>query len=616
MRRRRRKRDADAPEEFESQERAEDRAGREAEDALEETVDAPDERGQWPDWAYERPPRGRRSRRRRRRKRRRDRGDEPNFNAADAPFFDQAVEETEPGVWVTKETPIDGGGALEVADEEDWPDQDDVPFDEVEGAPGVVVEEGVQVGAPGAADRGADGEEEAPEIDAAPRYGSGDEEEDLDEANLGEGSEDRHWDDADQGYEPSHYQPVIGDVMPGGVGPRRAALYERKRKQRRVAGAGVVAVIVLVGIALFTLGGDGERDDDPDDRSVVTTGRDDSVESMLVYGTREADPARGATWLALLSIDRSSNRGSMVYIPAHTAVEVPGRGVLPIGQALVGDDVPLLLVSAESLLGIQIDHYLELSDRDSRVLFEALEALEVEVPAEVSVRAGPGQTRLLFPEGAQMLSGNQLAELLFTIGVEGTDVDLGSRHLAFWDAFFETYADRSDELETAMTSAGSILAESDAPAEETAGFLGDLVALPQDSLVLSMLPVTQSGVGEGELYHPDEAELRSFIQETTGARSSLGDEIRVQILNGNGVPGIGDDVAKLLVGEGFRVIISGNAQRLNYDRTLIVAYDRAKTDLAERAQELLGVGEVQISAQEQGIVDLTIVVGRDFLERT
>jgi len=49
---------------------------------------------------------------------------------------------------------------------------------------------------------------------------------------------------------------------------------------------------------------------------------------------------------------------------------------------------------------------------------------------------------------------------------------------------------------------------------------------------------------------------------------------------------------------------------------LIVSYDDSEKglDLAERAKELLGVGEVQIAGQQQGIVDLTIVVGKDFLD--
>jgi hypothetical protein len=104
------------------------------------------------------------------------------------------------------------------------------------------------------------------------------------------------------------------------------------------------------------------------------------------------------------------------------------------------------------------------------------------------------------------------------------------------------------------------------------------------------------------------------MEQAVGTTLEGNSDTRVQILNGNGIPGIGQDVAELLVGEGFRVILSGNAQRLDHKKTLIITYDPSEDGMAaaDRAKELLGVGEVQVSAQEQGIVDLTIVVGKDF----
>jgi hypothetical protein len=552
--------------------------------------DGDDSETEWPEWAYRSRPRSeRRGRKRSRRGKRRRREASPapaTEEEETGSFFDQTsagASFEEPAVWVSEEA-TESAAAFEVDGEDRLTELPDDSFSEDDVAPAVIVEE----------------------VEAAD-LAYGDEYEEYDE------SEDRG---AQEDDDERSYQSVIGDVVPGGVGPRRAALHERQRQRRRSTWIAVAATLAVIAVGFFVLTDeDGAGDDDDRSGAVVATNQDDSVESMLLYGTHEDDPAAGATWLALLSIDHEANAGSIVYVPAHTAVEVPGRGVLPLGESIAGEDVPLLLVSTESLLGIDVDRYLEMSDSDARVLFQGLSALEVNVPLEVSIPAGPNQTRLLFGQGPQVVEGDGLVQLLFTIGVDGDDVELGSRHLAFWDALFETYADRSEELEQAVLSAGGALGESDRSVEENAEFLGDFAALPEDSVVLTTLPVNQAGVGDQELYQPDDEVLRSFIQDTTGARSTLGDEIRVQILNGNGIPGIGDDVAKLLVGEGFRVIISGNAQRLNYRETLIIAYDRAETGLAERARELLGLGEVQVSAQEQGIVDLTIVVGKDFLER-
>lgn len=594
-------------------------------DLSEEPDDQDDE---WPDWAIEG-----RSRRNRsaREKRKPGRGPKKGSRSRTeeeqpAPLFDaeSIPDEQEPGVWVSEDPPeIESPVWIEREDQR-LRETDHVltPYpDEIE--PAVVVESSAETTSALEAidpdelayDSRVDQEEE---LEGPYSYASDEEYEDAEADPDGEDgyAVDEEYEEQDE----RGFQPVTGDVVPGGLGPRRAALHERKRKQRTSLAAGLAALLVLVALALFFLPGDGEReDDDPENTNAPVGTQPDDVESMLLYGTREdGDPAKGAAWLTLLSVDRSSDRGSVVYIPAHTAVEVPGRGLLPLGEAAASGDVPLLLVTTEGLLGIEIDRYLELSDGDARVLFEGLGPLEVDVPAEVSVPAGSGQTQLIFTEGLQQVEGSRLSDLLFVTGVEGDDVELGSRHLAFWDALFDTYGDRTAELEEIVLSAEGVLGESDMSPEENAEMLVELAALPEDSMVLDSLPVQQRDVGEGELYSADEAEVQQFVSDTIGAKSSLGTETRVQILNGNGVPGIGEKVADRLVGEGFRVILSGNARTLDYEKTLIITYERTEEGLAlaERAKGLIGVGEVQVSGQDQGIVDLTIVVGKDFLGRT
>lgn len=403
------------------------------------------------------------------------------------------------------------------------------------------------------------------------------------------------------------------------AGPRTVALQQRKKNKRRWTLAGGFAAVVL---ALGVLAGAGlvvKKVVDPErNRAAVPVDQPEEETlsgTTLVFGTKESSSsARGAIWMTLLSLDAETGKGSVVYIPPHTAVEVPGRGLQGVGQAYGSGGVPLLLVSTENLLGVKIDRYLELSDKDALVFFENLDAMTVDVPAEVRVPAGKDQARLIFVEGPQELSPSLLVKLLYIVGIDGDDVELGSRHLAFWDELLNVYGEGA-ELAAAVTGAGAALGESDASAEEHGAFFAALADLPPEDLTITALPVRPISAGESELYATDEDELLSFVDETIGVDQERPQEIRVQILNGNGVPGIGQEVADLLVGEGFRVILSGNARRLNYNETLVIAYDNSEEGvaLAERARDLLGVGEVQVSAQQQGIVDLTIVVGKDFL---
>ena len=87
--------------------------------------------------------------------------------------------------------------------------------------------------------------------------------------------------------------------------------------------------------------------------------------------------------------------------------------------------------------------------------------------------------------------------------------------------------------------------------------------------------------------------------------------VPVIVLNGNGVPGIGEAVAEKLLPGGFRVAVSQNASDFDHLETLIVVGSPDDVALAERVRDLLGVGSVSVSVGS-GIAPVTVVIGKDF----
>jgi hypothetical protein len=88
--------------------------------------------------------------------------------------------------------------------------------------------------------------------------------------------------------------------------------------------------------------------------------------------------------------------------------------------------------------------------------------------------------------------------------------------------------------------------------------------------------------------------------------------VPVIVENGVGLPGLGEDVAAMLVPEGFRVVVSQNAEPFGYARTKVVANGARALADARRIREVLGVGRVGVSRVPSGIGDITIIVGEDF----
>lgn len=89
------------------------------------------------------------------------------------------------------------------------------------------------------------------------------------------------------------------------------------------------------------------------------------------------------------------------------------------------------------------------------------------------------------------------------------------------------------------------------------------------------------------------------------------ESVPVIVLNGNGVPGIGEAAAERLLPGGFRIAVSQNASNFDHPETQIVVGSPDDVGLAERVRDLLGVGSVSVSVGS-GIAPVTVVIGKDF----
>ena len=91
-----------------------------------------------------------------------------------------------------------------------------------------------------------------------------------------------------------------------------------------------------------------------------------------------------------------------------------------------------------------------------------------------------------------------------------------------------------------------------------------------------------------------------------------GERTRVEVLNGNGGVLATRKVAETLIRRGFRVIITDNADRFDYETTLVIAQGRDNRSEADRARLALGVGDLQLELRApSGVVDVSIIVGLD-----
>jgi polyisoprenyl-teichoic acid--peptidoglycan teichoic acid transferase len=406
---------------------------------------------------------------------------------------------------------------------------------------------------------------------------------------------------------------------------RRTHANRRRRREARlrtVVGAVVLLVVVVVAVAVVVLGFDRARGlvggaDDQDSTSphaASVGGRQPSVALVVGDGTSGALLAPA---VAVLAHDRSAAEGTVLLVPAGTVADVPGHGSYTVGDAATFGDASLAGVTVDNLLDLQLDGTVGIDPAGLTALVDELGPLDVEVRRTTEVTL-PDGTEVRLEAGPQSLDGPGVAAYLAGRSEGETELDAIPRVQQVVAALLARVEEDPAALGPALEAASDHLTLHGADLELLEALLVELADAGQQGLVTTLtLPVSPLGTGRDDLYRVDTDRARGMLDErfaASRAEEQLGAGWSLQVLNGNGIPRIGERVAERLQPGGYRVVLTGNADRFTHEVTRIVVYDDTPEDLAvaRDIQERLGVGEIERSGTPQSVVDVTIVVGQDF----
>src|SRR5205085_2187495 len=124
------------------------------------------------------------------------------------------------------------------------------------------------------------------------------------------------------------------------------------------------------------------------------------------------------------------------------------------------------------------------------------------------------------------------------------------------------------------------------------------------------------GTSAGDVYRVQQGELDALVRRTLAGAVPLrrSGRTRVQVLNGTGEVGLSQRVTVRLVQAPSRplVLFTGNASRFDIATTQIVFYDPRQRRAAQEVRNALGVGRLVLSRDRIDVVDVSVVVGRDY----
>jgi len=323
------------------------------------------------------------------------------------------------------------------------------------------------------------------------------------------------------------------------LGFRTQRRYERQRRfRRRAAIIFLAAILVILGIFLAYKQAwlKPPRSSAPKivpKKSKPSSQTKKRISCLIVAAKPNA---KEASELRLFVFDRAAEKLNLVSIPPNTLVDIPGYGFEKIGQALAVGSLSNLLSAMRNFLGVKIDYWIKLDDKDFKRLTDE----------------------------------NDLAGLF-------------SRP-------YETNLSLNQRLQLAK-EIGQI----------------DLIDINTFSLPVKLIRLGETTYAEPKKEEVDQLVARIFDIKTE-KRSKI---TRVVVLNGSGAPGIAGKVAEKLIQNGYKVVESKNADNFDYQVTQIINF-RADSQAVNKIRILLGTGVITRKKPLQNLVDIAVIVGKDY----
>jgi len=300
----------------------------------------------------------------------------------------------------------------------------------------------------------------------------------------------------------------------------------------------------------------------------------------LVVAGRETEeptrpPAVAAPNLALVIVETDDgplaavvgttlgDRAGALVIPTELSVTIPGQGDGTVEEAL-GLPQRQAATAVANLLGVWVDHHASIGRPRLAAVVDRVGGIDV---------------------GGSHLSGEEVLA-----SVE----DAGQGRAAAFELVLEgllAVAPRWEEGDFAEVDSAPAVGEA-----LTSAAGADVRVLPSEEVATG-------------IFRAEPEEIHAALVEAFGGPDR--EVVPVIVLNGSGVPGIGELVAERIVGGGFRLVVNENASTFDHEETLVVVGSANDVALGDRVRDLLGVGTVSVSVSS-GIAPVTIVVGKDF----
>lgn len=329
--------------------------------------------------------------------------------------------------------------------------------------------------------------------------------------------------------------------------------------------------------------------------------------------------------ILLIRFDPSNKNLKMLSIPRDTRVEVEGHGVKKINSANVSGGPALTAKTVSNLLdGVGIDRYVRINVLGVGKLIDALGGVTVYVPKDLKYQDDSQHLYINLKKGQQHLDGDKALQLLRFRHDENGDIGRIQRQQMVMRALIDqtlnptTLAHLPEVLNVVKEYIDTNLT-----VEELLALAGYGARTNRSNIQQLLLPgrFSQKNEFDASYWVPERDRIAKTmaqhfdLQTNTQARTNEPTSVRVAIQDSTG-----DEKANLqplirsLEKAGYRNVFVAKSWGEPLQVTHIVA-QQGDSGSAESIRDAIGFGEVRVESTGNLGSDVSIQVGKDWVQR-
>lgn len=352
--------------------------------------------------------------------------------------------------------------------------------------------------------------------------------------------------------------------------------------------------------------------------------------NILFLGVDSVDHSSRSDTIIIAGIS-PSKKTTLLFIPRDTRVEIPGKGISKINHAYAYGGISLLKKTIEKFMNINIDYYVKTDYQGFEKVIDKLGGIEINVEKRMYYVDKAGHLYIDLKPGKQILDGKKAIQYVRFRHDKLGDIGRIKRQQKFLNALAEKLMKAGNILRSPSIIKDIFNAvDTDLDIKKSISIVNMLNGIKKEDLKFLMLPGKPDYIKGISYWIPDMEKVKQIVKDyfleeelkqkqkeeatilSDNTPKFSWDEIKIEILNGNGAPGMAAKISKKLREKGISNIVKiGNADSFTYKDTQIL-YRKGYKDYAEKIGKILGA-KVYKEEKREG-VDITIIVGADYLK--